>query len=241
MQDEKERVIAYASKALSRSERNYCVTRREMLGVVYYMRAFQQFLLSRKFLIRMDHAAFQWIQKTPKPIGQQARWCEINQEFQYDIEHRTGQLHTNANAMSRRPCRQCGHKPEEEIGADHFKEELNIIQTVDAHVINDHNHAVTPQWVDAIFANLERGYIENGKYHCRAIHFVEPKSDSIWSLQTLRDATSRDVELNFVYNLLCSYIECPEKNRLAHFDEITKINCADWKQFKLEQGLTYRR
>jgi len=59
IQDGTERVIAYASKALSRSERNYCVTRREMLGVVYYMRAFRQFLLGRKFLIRTDHAALQ--------------------------------------------------------------------------------------------------------------------------------------------------------------------------------------
>jgi len=66
MQDGEERVIAYASKALSRSERNYCVTRREMLRVVYYMQAFRQFLLGRKFLIRTDHAALQWIQKTPR-------------------------------------------------------------------------------------------------------------------------------------------------------------------------------
>jgi len=80
--------------------------------------------------------------------------------------------------MSRRPGRQCGHEPEEEIGADHFEEELDIIRTVDINLISDHNHAVMPQWVDTIFANLERGYIENGKYHCRAIHFVEPKSDS---------------------------------------------------------------
>jgi len=73
-QDGEERVIAYAFKALSRSERNNCVTRRGMLAVVYYMRAFRQFLLCQKFLIRTDHAALQWIQKTPEPIGQQARW-----------------------------------------------------------------------------------------------------------------------------------------------------------------------
>jgi len=39
-QDGEEQAIAYASKTLSRSEMNYCVTRREMLAVVYYMRAF---------------------------------------------------------------------------------------------------------------------------------------------------------------------------------------------------------
>jgi len=237
MQDGEERVIAYASKALSRSERNYCVTHREMLGVVYYMRAFRQFLLGRKFLICIDHAALQWIQKTPEPIGQQARWCEIIQEFQYDIEHRAGRLHTNADTMSRRPCRQCGHEPEEETGADHFEEEIDIIRTVDVKITNNYNHIVTPQWVDAIFNNLERGYIDNDKYHCRAIHFVEPESDSIWSPQTLRDATSRDVDLNSIYNRLSSYTECPERDRLAHLDDITKTY---WKQLKLEQGLIYR-
>jgi len=189
-----------------------------MLGVVYYMRAFRQFLLGMRFLIRTDHAALQWIQKTPEPIGQQARWCEIIQEFQYDIEHRAVRLHTNADAMSRRPCRQCGHEPEKEIRADHFEEEFNIVRTIDANIMNAHDHAATPQWVDVIFANLERGYIENGKYYCRAIHFVEPESDSIWSSRTLRDATSRYVELNSIYNLLSSYTKYPEKNRQAHFD-----------------------
>jgi len=105
-------LIAYVSKALSRSERNYCVTRREMLAVIYYMRAFRQFLLGWKFLIRTDHGALQWMQKTTEPIGQQARWCEILQEFDYNIEHRAGRLPTNANAMSRRPCRQCRHSGE---------------------------------------------------------------------------------------------------------------------------------
>jgi hypothetical protein len=34
IQDGKEKVIAYYSKAFSRSERKYCVTRRELLAVV---------------------------------------------------------------------------------------------------------------------------------------------------------------------------------------------------------------
>jgi len=57
----------------------------------------------------------------------------------------------------------------------------------------------------------------------------------------LRDATSRNVELNSIYNLLSSYTECPERDRLAHLDDITKTYCADWKRLKLEQGLIYRR
>jgi len=108
VQDGVERVIAYASRTLSRSERNYCVTRRELLAIVYFVKKFRMYLLGRHFLVRTDHAALQWLRRTPEPIGQQARWCEILEEFDFKIEHRAGRSHGNADALSRRPCRQCG-------------------------------------------------------------------------------------------------------------------------------------
>jgi len=179
-QDGEERVIAYASKALSRYERNYCVTRREMLAVVYYMRAFRQFLLGRKFLIRTNHAALQWMQKTPELIRQQAWWCEILQEFDYNIEHRAGRLHTNADAMSKRPCWQCGHSGEDEIGTDQFEEEIRIIRSIPDSLQDRDVQTSLPPWAESLFDNLKRGYIENGKYKCRAIHFQDPTIDSVW-------------------------------------------------------------
>ena len=108
-----ERVIAYSSRSLSKPERNYCVTRKELLAVVYYVKAFRMYLLGRPFLVRTDHSALQWLRRTPEPIGQQARWCEILEEFQFDIQHRPGRSHTNADALSRRPCRQCGDGSDE--------------------------------------------------------------------------------------------------------------------------------
>ena len=99
-----ERVIAYASKSLDKRERNYCVTRKELLAVVYFLRHFKQYLLGRQIRVRTDHAALTWLRKTPEPIGQQARWLEIMEEFDFTVEHRPGVRHTNADAMSRRPC-----------------------------------------------------------------------------------------------------------------------------------------
>jgi len=68
-----ERVIAYVSKSLDKRERNYCVTRKELLAVVYFLRHFKQYLLGRRIRVRTDHAALTWLRKTPEPIGQQAR------------------------------------------------------------------------------------------------------------------------------------------------------------------------
>jgi len=46
-------------------------------------------------------------------MGQQARWCEILEEFDFQIVLRPGVKHGNADALSRRPCRQCGNGKDE--------------------------------------------------------------------------------------------------------------------------------
>ena len=102
VQDGHERPICYASQLYDRHQRNYNVTRKEMLALVTFVRKFRQYLLGRPFLIRTDHAALQWLKKTPEPIGQQARWLEILEEFDYEVQHRPGTQHTNADALSRR-------------------------------------------------------------------------------------------------------------------------------------------
>jgi len=118
VQNGEERVIAYASRSLSKQERNYCVTRKELLRVVFYSKSFRQYLLGRQFLINTDHSALQWLRTTPELMGQQACWCEILEEFDFQIVHRPGVKHGNADALSRRPCRQCGKNQDETIRSE---------------------------------------------------------------------------------------------------------------------------
>lgn len=112
---EQETVIAYFSKSLSRPERNYCVTRRELLAVVKTVQHFKKYLLGRKFLVRTDHAALKWLLQFKNPEGQVARWLEQLQEFNFEVEHRSGRVHSNADALSRRPCPEdCKHCSKQE-------------------------------------------------------------------------------------------------------------------------------
>lgn len=74
-----ERVIAYFSKTLSKSEQNYCVTRKELLAVVKSIKNFHQYLYGQTFLLRTDHAALQWIMNFKEPEGQMARWIQYLQ------------------------------------------------------------------------------------------------------------------------------------------------------------------
>ena len=104
IQDGHERVIAYAGRTLNRNEVNYCVTRKELLAIVHFTRQFKQYLLGRQFVIRTDHAALTWLQKTSEPIGQNARWLEQLGEYDFIVKHRNGRSHGNADAISRHPC-----------------------------------------------------------------------------------------------------------------------------------------
>jgi hypothetical protein len=85
-----EKVIAYYSKAFSRTERKYCVTRRELLAVVASIKHFHHYLYGRHFLLRSDHGALRWLLNSKNPEGQIGRWFEILAAYDFDIEHRTG-------------------------------------------------------------------------------------------------------------------------------------------------------
>ena len=87
IQDEREKVIAYASKLLCPAKRSYCVIRCELLAVIYYLKYFRQYLLGRKFTIRTDHAALRWLRRNPVPIGQNARLLQLHEEYNVDIIH----------------------------------------------------------------------------------------------------------------------------------------------------------
>jgi len=104
VQDGQERVTAYAGRTLNRNELNYCVTRKELLAIVYFTKHFLQYLLGRQFFIRTDHAALSWLQKKPELIGQNARWLELLAEYDFVIKHRAGKSHGNADSISRHPC-----------------------------------------------------------------------------------------------------------------------------------------
>ena len=54
VQNGQEKVIAYGSKMLSKTEGNYCITRHELLAMVHLVTQFKHFLEGRHFLVRTD-------------------------------------------------------------------------------------------------------------------------------------------------------------------------------------------
>jgi len=69
----KEKMIAYYSMVFSKTKRNYCVTRKELLAVIDSTKFFHHYLYGKKFVIRTDHISLKWLTTFRNLEGQLAR------------------------------------------------------------------------------------------------------------------------------------------------------------------------
>ena len=65
----RECVIAYGSCLLTKPERRYCVTRRELLAVVTFTQQYRPYLIGQKFTLRTDHSSLTWLRNFKEPEG----------------------------------------------------------------------------------------------------------------------------------------------------------------------------
>ena len=80
-----------------------------------FTKQYRSYLTGQRFLLRTDHGSLTWMRNFKEPEGQLARWLERLQELDFDIVHRRGKKHTNADALSHFPCRQCGMDTHDEL------------------------------------------------------------------------------------------------------------------------------
>ena len=108
MDDGLERPVAYASRTLSATERNYAQIDREALSIVYGVNKFHQFLYGWRFTLITDHQPLLGILGPRAPIPMLAtarmqRWALVLSAYDYHLECRKSEEHSNCDALSRLP------------------------------------------------------------------------------------------------------------------------------------------
>ncbi len=98
--------VAYASRSLSQSERNYSVTELETLAVVWAITHYHCHLYGHPVTVYTDHTAVKAVLETPNPSGRHARWWTKvygSGVGEVRIVYRPGKNNASADTLSRSP------------------------------------------------------------------------------------------------------------------------------------------
>jgi hypothetical protein len=95
-----EKVVAYASKALTVVQRKFHPMEGECYALIWGILHFRQYLHRTHFTLRTDHKPLEWLAIVSDAHGRRGRWIDMLQDFSFKIVHRPGMRHANADALS---------------------------------------------------------------------------------------------------------------------------------------------
>jgi hypothetical protein len=183
-QEDGERPIAFAARALTKAERNYSTTRKELLALVWGMEHFAPYLVGNMFTARTDHNALKWLNNFKEPKGQVARWIERLSIFNFTIEHRPGRKHGNADGVSRRPWED---ELETQTGAPSVDENVTSVTTKEEESTGHWCHRWTKsdmklyQYEDLHIGRVLKWVQEGRKPPEEEIKRFGPETGNLWS------------------------------------------------------------
>ena len=103
-QDNEKRVIAYASRTLSASERNYPAHKLEFLALKWAITdQFHEYLYGGKFEVYTDNNPLTYILTTAKLDATGQRWVARLADYNFSLHYRSGKSNMDADALSRIP------------------------------------------------------------------------------------------------------------------------------------------
>ena len=99
-------VVEYASRTLTKTERNYSTTEKECLAIVWATQKLRHYLVGAHFVIETDHKPLEWLESKRSSHARSQkleRWALQLRGFDFSIVYRQGSQNQHADALSRRP------------------------------------------------------------------------------------------------------------------------------------------
>lgn len=108
------RPVGYISRTLSKSEKNYSITEKEVLAAIWAMEKYKYYLTGKKFVLITDHKAIEELKKK-REFGSARiyRWFERLERFQFEVKYREGVNMVVADALSRAPAEKFEEREED--------------------------------------------------------------------------------------------------------------------------------
>lgn len=99
--EKKDRPMTFASRQLTTAERNYSITERECLAMVFSVQKFRHYLFLNPVVFFVDHLTLKYLVSKPNLSRRLARWVLLLEEFDYTVEYKPGRMHKQADHLSR--------------------------------------------------------------------------------------------------------------------------------------------
>jgi len=221
--DEKWRPVAFISKSLSDTERNYEIHDKEMLAIVRYLEAWRHFLEGAvvKFEIWTDHKNLEYFIKAQKLNQRQARWALYLSRFDFTLKHVPGSKIGKADSLSRRPDWEVGVEKDNEDETLVKPEWLEVRKTEVVEIIVD--------GVD-LLEEVRKSKVKDDK----VVKVVEEMKQT--GIKMLRDEEWREVD-SIVYKEGKVYVPKDEKLRAEiirlHHNTSIEGHGGQWKTVEL--------
>ena len=176
--------VAYASRALSTTEKRYAITELETLAVVWAVSHFHAYLYGNDVIIYTDHSAVKAVLETPNPSAKHARWWSRvygSGVRSIQIVYKPGKENLNADALSRNP---------QGIPA-RDQEEIQVVQIKTSDLLDCSHHTLSGV-----------GTISTQNSDIPVLLSAQPVSASNSQANDLETAQQTDPEFNDLINFL---------------------------------------
>ena len=94
-------VISFSSRVLNKSERNYHVTEKELLSIVFACNKFRTYIMGYTLTVRTDHKSISFLKNCRLSHGRLTRWTLALQEYNINWEYVPGKSNIAADVLSR--------------------------------------------------------------------------------------------------------------------------------------------
>ena len=237
-------MIAFASKSLSKTQRRYCVTKKELLAVVYFVGTkFRHYLGPEdNFLIRTDHASLKWLMTSfCADEGMIGRWLEILSRYHFTIEHRKGAHHLNADALSRIPSRPCPRKECPECHPSESDMDVDVLTAVQGLVCSA---TVSSTYPAQSSSSGDGPYPERVEYLENHERLPERGDDTTgWTRDALHEYQQEDSDIRRFMEWVETYQTHetrPSKELITPETKEQKVLLSLWGEFVIKHGVLYR-
>ena len=221
VQDGQERVICYYSRSFTKPERNYCVTRKELLAIVDSVKHFHHYLYGSKCAVRTDHGSLSWLMRFSNPEAQLARWLETLSLYDISIHYRPGRLNGNADAVSRIPCNRCDHCAKQEA--------------LDAERADKKGVTYTPCRKMTLRSDTQTFDNDSVEENPQSSSWITSRTP-----QDLRNAQLNNPTLKLILEWKVKSTEKPKWDEISHLGPSSKHYWTQWDRLRVVNGILYR-